>query len=1038
MREKNQKKRMTLLQHLMLLVLIVCSSATLLAQTGPTKTIRGVVVDNLGVTIPGVNVTVKQTKGVGTITDFDGKFSIRVNEKATLVFTYIGYVTREITVATNDNLRIVLSEESKGLDEVVVIAYGTQKKATLTGAISSVGSAELMKAPVASLGLALAGKVTGLSSIQYSGAPGADDPTLYVRGVGSLSTSGSAPLVLVDGVERSFTQIDPNEVSDISILKDASATAVFGVRGANGVILVTTKRGAVGKTKISATASWGAQLPTLLMDFTNSYDFATFYNESQTNDGVLPAQLKFQPEVLDAFKNHTLPTVYPDIKWLKYMLEDYAPQSQYNVNLSGGTEKVKYFVSVGALNQGGLFKTFNTDKNNNFNYDRFNYRANIDVDITKTTRMAINLGGRVENRNFPANGESDIFRYLQASTPFGGAGIVDSKWIITNPANIVDPGRDGLDKVYGRGYSTSSKNVLNFDFQLTQDLGFITKGLDIKLKGSYNNSFDHIKNRGATIPSYMAVKQSDGTFQLQKNGDPSLLNYSESSKSARDWYSELSLNYKRKFGDHNVTALLLYNQVKRFYPSIRPDIASGYVGLVARATYDYKTRYLFDMNMGYNGSENFAQGDTRYGFFPSASLGWIVTNESFLRDQTVFSYLKIRGSFGLVGNDKMSGIRFLYSPDVYNISTSGYYFGTNLTTSYPAASEGSLGNPKVTWESALKEDIGVDINFFKDKLKINLDLFKEHRTDILITSNNTPIVNGKTAPPINFGIVDNKGYEISVKWEDKVSKNFSYHINPNVSYAKNIVIEKDEVKPNQPYLSQTGKSVGQMFGYEFFGFYNGTTTEDAYKSAYGVTSFPTQLIPGGLKPGDAVYVDLDGNGKITADDRHALGFPEYPAYTFGLNIGCNIYGVDFSMLWGGSKDVSRKLDRLFRPAMTAQHNESLLQWSFDKRWTPETASTATLPRASFASEGNNTQDSRLWIVDAGFIRLRNIEIGYSIKPQLLKKLNISNLRVYMNAYNLLTFTNNFPGGDPEQLRDELDNMKYPNTKVINVGLNIGL
>jgi TonB-linked SusC/RagA family outer membrane protein len=1036
MREKNQKKRMTILQHVLLLVLIVYSSAISFAQTGQIQTIHGVVVDKAGVTIPGVSIMVKQASGVGTISDLDGKFSIKVSEKATLVFTYIGYEPRELIVGSNENLKIVLQENSRDLDEVVVIAYGTQKKVTITGAVSSVGSAELMKTPVASLGLALAGKVTGLSSIQYSGAPGADDPALYVRGMGSLSASGSAPLVLVDGVERSFTQIDPNEVADISILKDASATAVFGVRGANGVILVTTKRGTVGKTKISATASWGAQVPTMLMDFTNSYDFASFYNESQKNDGVLPSQLKFQPEVLDAFKNHTLPTVYPNVKWLDYMLQDYAPQSQYNVNLSGGTEKVKYFVSAGTLHQGGLFKTFNTDKNNNFNYDRFNYRANIDVDLTKTTSMAINLGGRVENRNFPANGESDIFRYLQASTPFGGAGIVDDKWIITNPANIVDPGRDGLDKVYGRGYSASSKNVLNFDLQLSQDLSFITKGLNIKIKGSYNNSFDHIKNRGASIPSYMAVKQTDGSFQLQKNGDPSLLSFSESSRSARDWYSELSVNYQHKFKGHNFSALLLYNQVKRFYPGTYSDIPTGYVGLVGRVTYDYNTRYLLDLNMGYNGSENFAPGK-RYGFFPSTSVGWVVSNEKFLQEQSVLSYLKIRGSIGLVGNDKMGSYRFLYLPDVYGISNSGYYFGTNLTTSYPSAYEGSLGNPNVTWEKSLKEDAGVDVHLFKDKLKVNLDLFREHRTDILITSNNTPFVNGKTAPPINFGIVDNKGYEISVKWEDKLSKNFRYFINPNISYSKNKVIEKDEVKPNQPYLSETGKSVGQMFGYEFYGFYNGTETEDAYKSTYGVDAFPTQIIPGGLKPGDAVYVDLDGNGKITADDRHAIGFPEFPAYTFGLNIGCTVYGVDFSMLWGGSKDVSRKLDRLFRPAMTAQHNESLLQWSFDNRWTPETASTATLPRASFSSEGNNTVDSRLWIVDASYIRLRNIELGYSFQPQLLKKLHLGSLRVYFNAYNLLTFTKNFPGGDPEQVRDELDNMKYPNTKVMNVGMNIG-
>ena len=1034
--QKQLSKKSFLLSLILFCVFTLLQLIDIQAQNIQNMIVQGSVTDRSGVGLPGVAVALKADKTIGTVTDIDGNFTLKTKSNSILVISFVGYVTQEVNVGTSARLKIVLSESNIDLDEVVIVGYGAQKKVTITGSVSTIGEKELLRSPVASLGNALAGKVTGVSSVQYSGAPGADDPALYVRGVGTLSGSSSSPLILVDGVERSYSQIDPNEVADVSILKDASATAVFGVRGANGVIMITTKRGETGKTKISATASWGAQIPTMLMDFTNSYDYATMYNESQTNDGVAPATLKFQPAVLDAFKTHSLPLVYPDIKWLDLMLEKYAPQSQYNVNLTGGSERVRYFVSAGALSQSGLFKTYNTDKNNNFNYKRFNYRANVDVDITKLTRISLNLGGRVENRNFPANGENDLFRYLQASTPFGGAGIVDDKWIVTNPANIIDPGRDGLDKIYGRGYSINSLNVLNLDLVLTQDLGFITKGLDFKIKGSYNSSFNQTKSRTESIPSYYAVKQTDGSYQLQKNGDSSLLGYSESFGYARDWYSEASLNYKRKFNEHNFTALLLYNQVKKYYPSTYSDIPTGYVGVVGRITYDYRTKYLVDLNMGYNGSENFAPGK-RYGFFPSASIGWVVSNETFMKNQHAFSYLKLRGSIGLVGNDRMGSSRFLYSPDTYGTTSSGYYFGTNVTTSQPAAYEGSLGNPNVTWEKALKGNVGADLSLLKNHLQVNLDVFKEHRTDILITPNNTPVIFGKASPPINYGVVDNQGIEITLKWDNKIGKEFSYYLSPNISLSKNKIIQMDEVKPNYPYLSATGKSVGQMFGYEFFGLYNGPETETLYNQIYGTTTFPVQMIPGGLKKGDAVYVDLNADGKITADDRDALGYPEVPGITAGINLGCSFKGFDISMLWNSATNVSRKLDRLFRPAMTSQHNESLLQWSFDNRWTPETAATAMLPRASFSSEGNNTVDSRLWIVDSSYLRMRNIEIGYKFDTKLLKTIGLTSLRAYINGYNLLTFTKNFPGGDPEQIRDQLDNMKYPITKVINIGFNVG-
>lgn len=1027
MKNNNKNRR-----YLVFAFLLCFLSFPVWAQTSQLK-ISGSVVDSEGYPMPGVSIIVKEKSGVGTTTDINGNYSINAESNNTLVFSFVGFVTQEISVKSNKLKKVVLKEDAQGLEEVVVIAYGVQKKVTVTGAVSSMGNKELMKTPVASLGNALSGKITGVSSIQYSGAPGADDPEIYVRGVGSLSSGSSKPLILVDGVERSFTQIDPNEVADISILKDASATAVFGVRGANGVVLITTKRGTKGKAKVSLSTSVGFQIPTALLEFSNSYDYATYYNEAQRNDGVKEEEWKFKPEVLEAFRTHSNPIIYPDIDWLDYMLKSYAPQYQHNVNVSGGTDKVRYFVSLGYLKQEGLFETFQTDKNNNFNYNRYNYRANVDIDITKSTNVAINIGGRVEDRNAPASGESDIFRYVMAATPFGGAGIVDGKWITTNPQYIPEPGRDGLDKIYGRGFKNTSTNVLNLDLALTQKLDMLTPGLSLKLKGSYNSKYSHTKTRGASIPTYTPFLDENGNVVLQKNGDESLLNYSENFDGTRDWYAELSLNYKRSFNNHNVTGLLLYNQVKKYYPDVYPDIPLGYVGLVGRVTYDYMTKYMLDFNIGYNGSENFAPGK-RYGVFPSASLGWVVSSEKFMEKQKFISYLKLRLSYGIVGNDNISSKRFLYLPGAFEYSSTGYNFGYGSSAYFPKASEKSLGNPNLTWEKARKLNLGLDLNILKDHLKFNVDIYSENRSDILITPQTTPLIFGISSPPVNFGKVKNQGFELTATWNDKIGKDFTYTISPNISYNRNEILEMDEVRPNEPYMRKTGRSVGQFFGYEFFGFYNGEETEEQYKKQFSVDEFPKQ--PGNMQRGDCVYVDLNGDGVVNSDDVHPIGYSNIPRITAGLNLSFSYKGFEFSMLWGGATQVSRKLDRLFRPVMTAQHNESMLQWSFDNRWTEETAHTATLPRASFASEAVNTYDSRLWIVDASYIRLRNIEIGYTFAPKALNFLGVSSLRFFANGYNLLTFTNDYPGGDPEQYRDQLDNMKYPVTKVVNVGLNV--
>lgn len=612
--------------------------------------ITGNVSDVNGESIIGASILEKGTTN-GTVTDIDGNFTLNVSEGVTLQISYIGYTTQEVVV-TGRPLTIILEEDTQTLDEVVVVAYGAQKKVTVTGAISSVSGSDLIKSPTGSIGNALAGKLTGVSTVQYSGEPGADAAEIYVRGITTLNSS--TPLVQVDGVERDFTQIDPNEIESITILKDASATAVFGVRGANGVILVTTKRGREGKANISVTTSTGITVPTRLLEFADSYQYASFYNEAQIRDGVNPNNVKFSPEMLTAFQTQSDPLLYPNMDWLDYILKDYAQQSQHNMNISGGNKFFRYFVSAGMYTQGGLFKTFDAGYDFNFDFKRYNYRANLDFNLSKSTELSLNIGGRVEDKNTPISAEdqNQLFRHLYWATPFSGAGIVDGRWIKTNPDVIPNPGADGLNPYYGRGYNNKVGNTLNVDVQLKQKLDFITKGLSFNVKGSYNSSYAQTKSRSSSKAYYVAVKNDDGSMGYRKYGEDGTLGYGESFDKGRNWYFETSLNYNTTINSaHNLGALLLYNQSKYYYPGTFTDLPKGYVGMVGRLTYDYLSKYMIEFNMGYNGSENFAPGK-RYGFFPAGSIGWVMTEEPFMEEiKNYVSYLKLRASYGVVGND---------------------------------------------------------------------------------------------------------------------------------------------------------------------------------------------------------------------------------------------------------------------------------------------------------------------------------------------------------------------------------------------------
>ena len=1027
----NQTVTFWLVRKLIVGLLCICSTAATFAQTA---TVSGVVKDDTGEPVIGAGVLVKGTT-LGTITDIDGHFSFRADDlNGVLVVSFVGMETQEIPMKGKGTFDIVLKSSNTLLEEVQVVAYGAQKKVTLTGSISSVNTDELLKVPTASIGNMLSGVLSGVSSIQSSGQPGGDDPDVFIRGISTLNTMNAKPLYLVDGVERSFFQIDPNEVENITILKDASSTAVFGVRGANGVIIVTTKRGKEGKAKINASFSYGIQTPTRMPEFVNSYDYATFLNEAYTNDGKDP---KFTPEAVEAFRTHSNPIIYPDTDWMELLFKSSAPQTQGNVNISGGTERVRYFISMGMLDQKGFFKNHDTRYDANFNFNRYNYRANLDIDFTKTTLVAINMGGRVEKRNFPRSGDdiNQLFRRIYWATPFSGPGIVDGKWIKGNSQYLPVGLSDGLGNIYGRGYGSKTTNVVNLDLALTQKLDFVTKGLQFKIKVAYNSGYDHTKERATSIESYQPWYRKDVTWMDHpagsdpnevvyiQDGEAGLISYAESFGKSRDWYAEASFDWKRDFDLHHLSALALYNQSKTYYPdSDYPGIPRGYVGLVGRVTYDYDNKYLIEGNVGYNGSENFAPGN-RYGFFPAVSGGWVLTQEEFLKDNPVVNFLKIRASYGIVGNDRYhpygTGFmdRFLYLPNSYFIG-SGYQFGTGTSWS-PGAYEKSFGNSGLSWEKSAKQNYGIDFSLFNQKLSGSIDYFYEKRTDILAKASTDPIIHAMSLPVLNLGIVSNKGVELNLKWNHKINS-FRYWTNLNVSYAKNKIVYQDEVPSEYTYTLKTGHPVGQPFGLKVRGFYY-EGMEDVADHSYV------------LKEGDVVYEDLNHDGKIDDNDKTAIGYPSYPLLNAGLTLGFEYKGFDFSMLWVGATKTSRVLEETFRKPLGETYDRSLMSHQFTDRWTPETAATAKLPRATIDGVKNNYRDSELWVKDASYLRLKNIEIGYNFRLPFMPKIGMEKMRVFMTGYNLLTF-DKLKISDPESMSSGVP--QYPVMRVINFGLNV--
>ena len=1006
-------------------------------------TIQGSVIDGNGQPLPGVTIVIKGTT-LGIVSDSDGKFKISVPANAKiLVFSFVGMKSQEITVGNQTTINVTLYEETIGLEEVIAIGYGVQKKATVTGAIASIASAKLLQSPVSNISNAMVGRVSGLLSTQASGAPGQDQSTLRIRGVGTFSGI-TDPLVMVDGIESTnYNSIDPNEIESISVLKDASATAVYGVRGANGVVLITTKRGALGKPQVSYTSQFALTRFAEMRQYAGSYEYAQGFNTALQYDSYLTGAYTpaYNDVSIQHYKTNDSPLFFPNTDWIGLTFKPSSLQQQHNLNISGGTETVKYFVSLGYFQQGSLFNqnTYDPGYKAENKYNRYNFRSNFDINITKRLTAKINISsqiGEMKGLMGSAGAVTNNVGYIMSNVfmnpPTLSPGVWQGKLVnlvgSVTGLNLGNP----LMQIYGNGTIKEYTNVLNGTIRLKYDLDFITKGFSTQGQISYQN-YSYVSTTFSKVPvQYNAIITGPDTYILVPTNPESPFSGGETYQKRRMIDAQFGLDYLRKFGSHTISGMLLYNQRKLFDPTLSYVVPSGYQGIVGRVTYDFKGRYLAEFNFGYNGTENFDSGK-RFGYFPAYSVGWVASEESFFPKNKVLTYLKLRGSYGEVGNDRIGGARFLYRPTSYGYSGT-YNFGEVGSTfnAYSRSNEGALGNPSLTWERSKKLDIGLDFTLWKDKFRIIVDYFDERRDNILANKGTTPDLFGATLPAYNLGKMKNGGFDGEINYNNKVG-NFNYWLKGVFTLTHNLIEFQDEVVQTYPYQYRTGQRYGQTFGLLVEGIYN------TWQEVNDVNRPVSSYVSNKLQPGDFKYKDVNGDGIINSFDQIPLGYSAFPEQAFGFSFGGDFRRFDFSVLFQGSGKYTHSASKKFNRGF--QESGSTLSYLLDRSWTwqkYEAGITSDFPHlSSSSSQTNNYNSNSFWLENATYVRLKNIEIGYTLSPKALKQIGISSVRFYANGSNIYTWSKLLPGEDPEiPTYSDGNNEPYPLTMTFNGGINV--
>jgi TonB-linked SusC/RagA family outer membrane protein len=962
--------------------------------------ISGKVTDAMGEIIPGVSIKLKGTT-IGQVTNSEGNYSLNIPATGgTLVFSSVGFLEQEIQVSKQSVVNVKLVADSKAMDEVVVLGFGqSQKKIAQTGAIASVSGTQLKQSPTANVMNALAGRLPGLVSVQRSGEPGRDDPSLFIRGRASLNTA-STPLVTIDGVQRDFKAIsllDVNEIENITILKDASATALYGVKGANGVIIVTTKMGKIGKPQINLTLEKAVSTAVELPNFLDSYQTAQLYNEGYKNDNPNSTQPYYSATALEAFRTGSDPLRYANVDYVKELLKP-GLETRANFNITGGGAQARYFVNVGYLDQGGIYNAEkNKDYNPNATYKRYNFRSNVDIDFDENFSIGLKLSGSIQNISRPNGSVANIFitaLTVSPTTPIKyPTGYYSYDGQQANPFWFLNES----------GYVEEYNSALSGMLTATHKLNFITQGLSVKGNYSFDGLYNNSLVRSKEVP--YATYKGSGDFNDPANYTYLKTNIPLSAPTGafsqnRNIWMDASLNYQRKFGNHDVSGLLLANRTQIVNAVVSASATNAIPlvsqGLVMRAVYNYKYKYFVEFNAGYNGTDNFSP-NKRYGFFPAVSAAWLLSEEKFLKGNSLIDYLKIRATYGLTGDDQITGRRWLFFSEYANNGSYGY--GTTLQN-IAAITEGAMANRNVSWQIARKTNLGLELKMFKSKLGLNLDLFHEHRYNQLIMPNTVPGilgVSGNNLPPINEGKVENKGFELELTHNNRIGS-LSYFLNVNASFARNKILFMDEAPKQYQWLQTTGRPIGQYYGYTAIGF---------FRSVEEINNSPTQF--GTVIPGDLKYKDLNSDGVIDGNDMGYIGGSNVPEVYYGLSGGINWKNLDVSFLLQGAANSFR-------------NNAGIGYWEFFNggkvteahlgRWTPETAETATYPAMHSVRNSNNHRQSTFFLEDVSYVRLKNFEIGYTFKDvKLTKTRGFSSVRVYANGQNLYTWSDSV--FDPE-------------------------
>lgn len=1013
---------------------------------GQNISISGNVKGKTGDPLIGVTVQVKGTSS-GAITDFDGNYSLsNVPKNSVLVFSYIGMVTQEIEVKGKSSIDVVLKDDVELLEEVVVVGYSTQKKVSVTGAVASISNDKLKQSPSANLVGSLTGKLPGLSIMQNSGQPGQEDFQLRLRGASTMN--GQNPLILVDGVPREdLALLDPNEIASISILKDASATAVFGVRGANGVILVTTKVGEQEKPSLSVSAEFGIQQFTKDYDMIDSWQYATLYNEALINDGV-PA--KYSNRQIQLYKDGTNP-YYANTDWFDVMFKDHAIMSRYNANLSGSSKRVKYFVNLGMLNQGGMM---NTEPRSKLGYDpqfklnRYNFRSNLDIKVADWISADLKIAGYIDKVGRPSFGSADQYQFIRKiyAMPPTAPVFPDESFGIPMDALVSTTGDSPYGELNYLGYQTQDKSKLNTSLGFNFDLNKYVKGLSSKLLLAYDvnaNSIIRGTKSGFNIYQLSVLEQTNENGEVedvysltsQEEYQKYQLSLSKSYSFSYSLNFQWIVNYMRDFGKNNVGAMFVFQKDNSEAASGSSIDLLPYnrLGFAGRLTYRYADRYMGEFNIGYNGSEQFAKGK-RFGVFPAFSLGWLVSNEDFMKDVKTISNLKLRASFGKVGNDKIGGQRFLYLDNNTIVKNPPSIFFPTVLGNGQKVQEKLIGNPNLTWEIAYKQNYGVDLGLFNNDLTITFDYFRENRKNILITRRTIPSVLGNlqsVIPKANLGEVFNHGFELDVFYNKRVNKDWSYSVRGMFNFARNEVIFRDELNLGEdyycPYRGQ-GYSMGQSFGYLID--WN-SPGKGYFISEEEIANYPKYP---GIQPrvGDFVYKNMNGDDVIDERDYAPIGNSSLPEFNYSLTLGFSYKGLDFSaLLYGIGKSYND-----YNNSMGIDETRSVFQKHHLNAWTKEKYEQGQ--KISYPALTNSGSSSLVhnsyFIRNRSFLRLKNLEVGYTIPKKLTKKIGIKKFRLYANGQNLLTFDNlPFESVDPEQ---QTTTSVLPVLKVINFGANI--